>query len=460
MKRVERLRSPDGTLSVTLSFECETIMVQNPTRYALAIRTGGLDVPNELDDADIYVAAGGMLVYPVIGREFAMGFTEPSLDFIPSGMPTTAVVTFLAGEPAPQFGAIATVDASVRNTVETNATITNSTLSVEQSGTWNVNANITDSTIAVTQSGTWNVNANITDSSIAVTQSGTWTMSANITNSSLTINPSAGSQFNIDIQESSIILPIYEGEDLVLFRGYGGSSTTRKTYNISLPDDVRAVSIILDNPYIDYLQVRGNPSGIEYFAFTDARDYFSAIDVMTAPIFTSLDTTLILEYEPTIATPSEIIRVMGHRTLPGGTTTQEGALLTREVWLEVYHGSNADYDAVLAAGSGLSTRFTYDTSSQNFNERSFLKSVYISSDRTNNDNQVRGIVDVLNNSNSIVHRIVDWRSYGGVGRFTDTFIDCGNLQLPKGYKVRFQAQNSDTSSRRITCFCYIEEVAR
>lgn len=110
--------------TVALNWDATLLVVQNLTAQSILCRIGGLDIPSDVDDADIYVAPFSSITYSVNSRQFGFAFGNPSVSPVPPGSPTKAIVTLSTLEPVPTFSGmpITNVNAQLSGTVDANLT--------------------------------------------------------------------------------------------------------------------------------------------------------------------------------------------------------------------------------------------------------------------------------------------------------------------------------------------------
>ena len=218
--------------NASLNFTADMLVVQNLTAQSLLVRVGGLDVPTNVDNADIYVPPFSSITYSVNGTQFAFGLGLPEVSPIPAGSPTTALITLSQNEPVPTFSGlpVTSVSADVSGAVDANITnpsldtfITNASLSV--SG--NMNANITNASInasvlnaalgvqsLITQVGTYHIvgTANVFNQIVVPNHtSGLFILSSSVVNnySILLVGASAGKVYYQDVNQPHSIIEIF-----------------------------------------------------------------------------------------------------------------------------------------------------------------------------------------------------------------------------------------------------------
>lgn len=106
--------------NITTQFQAALLVVQNLTAESILCRVGALDVPTNVETSDIYVAPFSSITYSVSNTQFAFGFGEPAVSPIPSGSPTTAIITLSVDEPVPTFSGmpITNVNANISGSVD------------------------------------------------------------------------------------------------------------------------------------------------------------------------------------------------------------------------------------------------------------------------------------------------------------------------------------------------------
>jgi hypothetical protein len=112
MRYALKLSIPDPKAVVTLQWDAEAVIINNPTGSPVYFRQGGNDYPTERN-ADQIVNGATMTVMPVVGREFALAFGQPdNIDATAGNGPTVASVMFIREEAIPSFGEISLANLS------------------------------------------------------------------------------------------------------------------------------------------------------------------------------------------------------------------------------------------------------------------------------------------------------------------------------------------------------------
>lgn len=96
----------DPFATVGLQWSADTIIINNPTAYSVAVRVGSQSRPRDLTDCTIPCPPATLLCLPVNGKEFSFLLTTPTLLVAPQGMPTAVTVTLTQGEQPPAFGSV------------------------------------------------------------------------------------------------------------------------------------------------------------------------------------------------------------------------------------------------------------------------------------------------------------------------------------------------------------------